>query len=146
MLTRVVDVLAGVALTAVEVAALVAFWFCESLKLWAAQGQQPRPGSAVRLWLVLTAGPAGAALVGLLAFRVVLPATGLTQALITAALVGILLLGLGTETSRWVTRSFARHLGKRRNAHAGRDARGHGHDTDGRDTYERDSDKDGSDG
>ncbi|MGG2461114.1 DUF6234 family protein [Streptomyces sp. RGM 3693] len=131
MLRWVLDVLLGVALTAVEVAALVAFWFAENLKLWAAQGKHP-PGSAVRLWLVLTAGPAGLALVSLQAFRAGLPATGLTQALIAAPLAVIMTLGLGTESSRWVARTFERHLGKRRHPHAR-------HGTHGRDTGRHDT-------
>ncbi|MFF2811400.1 DUF6234 family protein [Streptomyces sp. NPDC058000] len=148
MLMWVVDVVLGVALTAVEVAALVAFWFWENLKLWAAQGQERPPGSAVRLWLVLTAGPAGLALVSLHAFRAGLPATGLTQALIAAALAGVLVLGLGTVSSRWVARSFERHLGKRRHPHArhGTDGRDAGrHDAGRRDSGRHDTGKDGSD-
>ncbi|MFJ9848812.1 DUF6234 family protein [Streptomyces sp. NPDC101150] len=107
MLTWAVDVLLGVALAALEVTALVAFWFWGSVKLWAAGGK-PVPGAAVRLWLVLTAGPAGLALAAFTAFRAGLPVTGVSQSLVAAALCGVLLLGLGTEFSRWAARRFGR--------------------------------------
>lgn len=114
MLTWVADGVLAVLLTVLEVAALVAFWFAEGLKQWAAGGK-PVVGFRVRLWLVLTAGPAGLAGVSYGAVRAGLPATGVTQALVSAALAGVLALGVGTECSRWAARAFRRHRAGHRN-------------------------------
>ncbi|MFE6037353.1 DUF6234 family protein [Streptomyces sp. NPDC056452] len=117
MLTWVADAVLAVLLTALEVAALVALWFVEGLKRWAAGGK-PVAGSEFRLWLVLTAGPAGLGGVSYGAVRAGLPATAATQALVAAALAGVLVLGIGTEYSRWAARSFRRHRAGRRNRRA----------------------------
>lgn len=108
MLAWVADGVLAVLLTALEVTALVAFWFLEGLKRWAAGGK-PVVGFEVRLWLVLTAGPAGLAGVSYGAVRAGLPATSVSQALVAAALAGVLVFGVGTECSRWAARTVRRH-------------------------------------
>ncbi|MFD9540103.1 DUF6234 family protein [Streptomyces sp. NPDC060022] len=108
------DAVLAVLLTALEVTALVAFWFVQSLKRWG-PGGKPVAGSEVRLWLVLTAGPAGLAGVSYGAVRAGLPATAVAQALVAAALAGVLALGIGTECFRWAARSFRRHRAGHRN-------------------------------
>ncbi|MER5894392.1 hypothetical protein [Streptomyces sp. NPDC001876] len=113
MVTWVADGVLAVLSSVLEVAALVAFWFAEGLKQWAAGGK-PVVGFRVRLWLVLTAGPAVLAGVSYEAFRAGLPATGVAQALVAAVLAGILALGVGTECSRWAARAFRRSGAGRR--------------------------------
>ena len=117
MLTGVADAVLAVLLTALEVTALVAFWFLEGLRKWGAGGK-PVAGSEVRLWVVLTAGPAGSAGIGYGAVRTGLPATAVAQALVAVALAGVLALGIGTECSRWAARSFRRHRSGHRNRRA----------------------------
>ncbi|WP_148085208.1 DUF6234 family protein [Streptomyces sp. 2132.2] len=108
-----VDTGLAVVLVLLDVAALVAFWFWESLNKWAA-GRNRVEGAAMRFWLVVTLGPTGLATISYAAVRVGLVVTGLLQALIGAALTGTLILGLGTECSRWLARSSARRHRRRR--------------------------------
>ncbi|MFD9498021.1 DUF6234 family protein [Streptomyces sp. NPDC060035] len=117
MLTWVADVVLAVVLTALEVTALVLLWFLRGIKQWASGGK-PVAGSGVRLWLVLTAGPAGLAGAGYGAVRAGLPATAVAQTLVAVPLTGVLALGLGTECSRWAARTFRRHRAGRRHRHA----------------------------
>ncbi|MFB7051525.1 DUF6234 family protein [Streptomyces vinaceus] len=108
-----VDTGLAVVLVLLDVAALVAFWFWESLNKWAA-GQNRVEGAATRFWLVVTLGPAGLATISYAAVRVGLVVTGLSQALLGAALTGMLILGLRTECSRWLARFSARRHRRRR--------------------------------
>lgn len=107
-----VDTGLAVVLLLVEVATLVAFWFWEGISKWAAGGKRVE-GAQLRLWLVLTLGPAGLATISYGAVRAGLVVTGLSQALMGAALTGVLILGLGTECARWLARSAARRDSKR---------------------------------
>ncbi|WP_053163661.1 DUF6234 family protein [Streptomyces noursei] len=109
----VVDTGLAFVLVLLDVAALVAFWFRESFKQWAVQGNRVE-GAALRLWLVLTLGSVGLVTISYEAVRIGLVVTGLSQALIGAALTGVLILGLGTEFSRWLARSSARRRSRRR--------------------------------
>ncbi|MFD4692257.1 hypothetical protein [Streptomyces sp. NPDC058463] len=112
-----VDAVLAVLLTALEATALVAFWFVEGLTRWGTGGM-PVAGFEVRLWLVLTAGPTALAGVSYGAVRAGLPATAVAQALVAAALAGVLAMGIGTECSRWAARSFRRHRAGHRNRRA----------------------------
>lgn len=96
MLMWTVDLGSAAVLTALEVASLVAFWFAEGLKQWAAGGARP-PGATARLLLVLTVGPTGLVAVSYGFYRADLPVACGSQALVAAAL--ILLLALGEERS-----------------------------------------------
>lgn len=96
MLMWTVDLGSAALLTALEVAALAAFWFAEGLKQWAAGGARP-PGATARLILVLTVGPTGLVAVGYGFYRADLPVACGSQALLAAAL--ILLSVLGEERS-----------------------------------------------
>lgn len=96
MLMWTVDLGSAAVLTALEVAALAAFWFAEGLKQWAAGGARP-PGATARLFLVLTVGPTGLVAVSYGFYRADLPVACGSQALLAAALV--LLLALGEERS-----------------------------------------------
>ncbi|MGW4231414.1 DUF6234 family protein [Streptomyces sp. NPDC004980] len=110
MLLLAGDLVLGIALTAVECVALAAFWYAEGFRAWAAQGGRV-PGSTRRVLLVLTAAPVALASVGYLAFRTGLRVTCATQALLAAPLVVLLMLGLGTEGGRLVTRRRGRRRG-----------------------------------
>ncbi|MFF3055762.1 hypothetical protein [Streptomyces sp. NPDC057909] len=92
MLMWTVDLGSAALLTALEMAALVAFWFAEGLKQRAAGGARP-PGATARLFLVLTVGPTGLVAVSYGFYRADLPVACGSQALVAAAL--ILLLALG---------------------------------------------------
>ncbi|MEV6583687.1 DUF6234 family protein [Streptomyces sp. NPDC051582] len=111
LLSWMVDTGVAVVLVLLEVAALVAFWFWEGLRQWAARDRVK--GAELRLWLVLALGPVGLASISYGAVRVGWVITGLAQALMCAALTGMLMVGLGTEFSRWRVRSAARRDSKR---------------------------------
>ncbi|MFK0238958.1 DUF6234 family protein [Streptomyces vinaceus] len=105
------DIGLAVVLVLLEAAVLVAFWFWEGLRQWAARDRVE--GAALRIWLVPALGPAGLASISYGVLRVGLVVTGLSQALMGAALTGVLIVGLGTEFSRWLARSTARRDSKR---------------------------------
>lgn len=107
MLMWTVDLGSAALLTALEVAALAAFWFAEGLKQWAAGGARP-PGATARLILVLTVGPTGLVAVGYGFYRADLPVACGSQALLAAALILLSVLGGGTECARWITQHTSR--------------------------------------
>ncbi|MFB7307221.1 DUF6234 family protein [Streptomyces sp. NPDC056192] len=107
MLIWTVDLGSAALLTALEVAALAAFWFAEGLKQWAAGGVRP-PGATARLSLVLTVGPTGLVAVSYGFYRADLPVACGSQALLAAALILLLILGGGTECARWIAQHTSR--------------------------------------
>lgn len=107
MLMWTVDLGSAALLTALEAAALAAFWFAEGLKRWAAGGVRP-PGATARLILVLTVGPTGLVAVSYGFYRADLSVACGSQALLAAALVLLLILGGGTECARWIARHASR--------------------------------------
>ncbi|MFE5484070.1 DUF6234 family protein [Streptomyces sp. NPDC056527] len=107
MLVWVADLVSAALLTALEVAALTAFWFTEGLKQWAAEGARP-PRATARFFLVLTVGPAGLAVVGYSFYRAGLPVACGSQAMLAAVLTLLLVLGGGTECTRWILRRSER--------------------------------------
>ncbi|MGW0693864.1 hypothetical protein [Streptomyces sp. NPDC002738] len=107
MLMWTVDLGSAAVLTALEVAALAAFWFAEGLKQWVAGGARP-PGATARLFLVLTVGPTGLVAVSYGFYRADLPVACGSQALLAAALVLLLALGGGTECARLLAQPSSR--------------------------------------
>ncbi|MET9472309.1 hypothetical protein [Streptomyces sp. NPDC002922] len=107
MLMWTVDLGSAAVLTALEVAALAAFWFAEGLKQWAAGGARP-PGATARLFLVLTVGPTGLVAVSYGFYRADLPVACGSQALLAAALILLLALGGGTECARLLAQHSSR--------------------------------------
>ncbi|MGW8994749.1 hypothetical protein ACWGRF_33125 [Streptomyces zhihengii] len=105
--TWMTDTLLGIGLVLLEATALVAYWVWENFKHWAA-ATMPAKGAAFRLWLVLSVAPTATAAASFAFFHVGLPVTGALQAAIATPLTGLLLLGLGTELSRWTTRTRGR--------------------------------------
>lgn len=126
MLMWTVDLGSAALLTALEVAALTAFWFAEGLKRWAAGGARP-PGATARFFLVLTVGPPGLVAAGYGFYRADLPVACGSQALLAAALLLLLALGGGTECARWIARHTSRSCPVRgRVRRRGRTTRGSG--------------------
>ncbi|MFI5630284.1 hypothetical protein ACIA8E_13040 [Streptomyces sp. NPDC051664] len=107
MLMWTVDLGSAALLTALEVAALIAFWFAEGLKQWAAGGARP-PGATARLFLVLTVGPIGLLAVSYGFYGAGLPVACGSQALLAAALILLSALGGGTECARWIAQHVSR--------------------------------------
>ncbi|MFE7791638.1 hypothetical protein [Streptomyces sp. NPDC057460] len=107
MLMWTVDLGSAAVLTALEVAALAAFWFAEGLKQWAAGGARP-PGATARLFLVLTVGPTRRVAVSYGFYRADLPVACGSQALLAAALILLPALGGGTECARLLAQHCSR--------------------------------------
>ncbi|WNM34849.1 hypothetical protein RKE30_33010 [Streptomyces sp. Li-HN-5-11] len=105
MLPWVIDVLLAVCITALDVVALAGYWFWEVLKQW---GSERRTPATARLFLVLTVGPAGSAAAGFGFYKTDLLVTAVSQTVVAAALLLVLLLGLGTECGRWAARRSRR--------------------------------------
>ncbi|GGW64589.1 DUF6234 family protein [Streptomyces griseoloalbus] len=112
MLTRLLDIGLAVLLSGLEVAALLAFWFVESLKQWAAQGRHV-PHATRRIVLVMALGPVCLTAIGFGLHRVGLRVAGASQAVLAAPLAVILVLGVTTDCVRW-TRRHRRRRGRRR--------------------------------
>ncbi|MGW2637382.1 hypothetical protein [Streptomyces sp. NPDC001348] len=102
MVEWVLDLGLTVVTAGLEVAALVAFWFVESVRKWAAQGG-PVPGATSRLFLVLSAGSASSALIGYGFARAGLPLACVSQAVLAALLALLLVLGAATELRRRIS-------------------------------------------
>ncbi|MFE5893958.1 hypothetical protein ACFQ6E_34115 [Streptomyces sp. NPDC056462] len=108
MLKWVLDLGLGVLLLGLEVAALVAFWFVEGMKKWAANGGLV-PGATSRLFLVLSVGSTSSALISYSFSWADLPVACASQAVVAALLALLLLLGAGTESAKRISRHRLRH-------------------------------------
>ncbi|WP_128430822.1 hypothetical protein [Streptomyces cyaneus] len=115
MLAWVVDVFMAVWITALDVLLLAVYWFWVGLKQWASERRALGPPTS--LYLVLTIGSAGFTVVGFGFYRADLVVAALSQLVVAAALLLVLLLGLGTECARWAARrSERRRLVRERRA------------------------------
>ncbi|GGL17377.1 hypothetical protein GCM10010094_92830 [Streptomyces flaveus] len=103
MLKWVLDLGLAVLLSGLEVAALVAFWFVEGMKKWAAKGG-PVPGETRRLFLVLSVGSTSSALISYGFSWADLPAACASQAVLAALFALLLILGAGTECGKRISR------------------------------------------
>ncbi|MFD9396416.1 hypothetical protein ACFWBB_38460 [Streptomyces sp. NPDC060000] len=103
MLKWVLDFALSVLLSGFEVAALVAFWFVEGMKTWAAKGR-PVPGETSRLFLVLSVGSTSSALISYGFSRADLLVACASQAVLAALLALLLILGAGTEGGKRISR------------------------------------------
>ena len=114
MLAWVVDAFMAVWITALDVLLLAVYWFWVGLK----QASERRAlGPPTSLYLVLTIGSAGFTVVGFGFYRADLAVAALSQLVVAAALLLVLLLGLGTECARWAAgRSERRRLVRARRA------------------------------
>ncbi|MFE5923140.1 hypothetical protein ACWCQZ_45300 [Streptomyces sp. NPDC002285] len=108
MLKWVLDLGLGVLLLGLEVAALVAFWFVEGMKKWAANGGLV-PGATSRFFLVLSVGSTSSALISYSFSWADLPVACASQAVVAALLALLLLLGAGTESGKRISRHRLRH-------------------------------------
>ncbi|MFI2506766.1 hypothetical protein [Streptomyces sp. NPDC018972] len=97
----------AILLAGLEVAALVAFWFVEGMKKWAAKGG-PVPGGTSRFLMVLSVGSTLSALVGYGSSRADLPVACVSQSVVAALLMSLLLLGAGTECGERINRHRSR--------------------------------------
>lgn len=127
MSEAVLDVGLAVLLSGLEVAVLVAFWFVEGVKKWAAQGG-PVPGATGRFLWVLSVGATLSALAGYGFSRADLPVASVSQTVVATLLTLLLLLGAGTECGKRISqhRSRRRLRRERRRWHEYR-SRGHSH-------------------
>lgn len=96
MVKWVLEVGLAVLLSGLEAAALVAFWFVEGMKKWAAEGG-PVPGETGRYFLVLSVGSTSSALISYGFSWADLPVACASQAVLAALLTLLLILGAGTE-------------------------------------------------
>ncbi|WP_328847440.1 hypothetical protein [Streptomyces sp. NBC_00258] len=103
MLKWVLDLGLAVLLSGLEVAGLVAFWFVEGMKKWAAKGE-PVPGETSRLFLVLSVGSTSSALISYGFSWADLPVACASQAVLAALLALLLILGAGTECGERISR------------------------------------------
>ncbi|MEU8649401.1 hypothetical protein [Streptomyces sp. NPDC048737] len=103
MLKWVLDLGLAILLSGLEVAALVAFWFVEGMKKWAAKGG-PVPGETSRLFLVLSVGSTSSALISYGFSWADLPMACASQAGVAALSTSLLILGAGTECGRRISR------------------------------------------
>ncbi|MFD8789737.1 DUF6234 family protein [Streptomyces vinaceus] len=108
----IVDTGLAAVLVGLDVTGLAAYWFWENLNQWAARPNRVER-AALRLWLVVTLGSAGLAMISYGAVRAGLVVTGFSQALIGAVLTGVLIVGLCTECWRWLIRFSARRHSRR---------------------------------
>jgi hypothetical protein len=99
----VLDLGLAVLLSGLEVAALVAFWFVEGMKKWAAKGR-PVSGETSRYFLVLSVGSTSSALISYGCSRADLPVACASQAVVAAPLTLLLILGAGTECGKRISR------------------------------------------
>jgi hypothetical protein len=114
MLKWVLDLGMAVLLAGVEVAALAAFVFAESMKKWARSGGSV-PGETSRFLLVLGGGSTSSALISWGLCRLDLPVACGTQAVVSALLAALLILGAGTEGGRRIRRyRYRRRLRRER--------------------------------
>ncbi|MFD5450622.1 hypothetical protein ACWDTR_28315 [Streptomyces sp. NPDC003470] len=114
MLKWVLDLGVAVLLSGLEVAALAAFVFAEGMKKWARNGGSV-PGETRRFLLVLGGGSASSALISWGFFRLDLPVACGTQAVVSALLAALLILGAGTEGARRISRyRYRRRLRRER--------------------------------
>lgn len=102
MWTWVLDLGLAVVMSGLEVAALVAFWFVGSMRIWAAQGM-PVPPRTGRVFLVLGVGVTSSALIGYGLARIDLPVACASQAVLAVLLTLLLVMGATTECSRWIS-------------------------------------------
>ncbi|MDQ0688787.1 uncharacterized protein (DUF2062 family) [Streptomyces achromogenes] len=107
MLKWVLDLGLAFLLSGLEVAALVAFWFVEGMKKWAAKGG-PVPGETSRFFLVLSVGSASLALTSYGLSWADLPVAYASQAVLAALLTSLLILGAGTECGKRISRNRSR--------------------------------------
>lgn len=118
MLMWVVDVGSAVLVSALDMAVLLAFWFAEGMKQWAAQGQAV-PGATTRFCLLASVGATVLGAVSYGFFYAGLPVACASQALIAALLALVLILGEGStcgkRTRSWRTRRRLRRDRRRRN-------------------------------
>jgi hypothetical protein len=99
----VLDLGLAVLLPGIEAAALVAFWFVEGLKKWAAKGR-PVPGETRRLLLALSGGSTSSALISYGFTWADLPVACASQAVVAALLTLLLTLAAGAECGRRISR------------------------------------------
>ncbi|WP_331741333.1 hypothetical protein OG760_37310 (plasmid) [Streptomyces sp. NBC_00963] len=107
MLPWVIDIFVAAWITMLDVLVLAGYWLAEGIKQWASERRTLAP--TARLWLVLTIAPAGFATAGFGFYRADLLVTATSQIVMAAAVLLVLLLGLGTECARWVARGAERH-------------------------------------
>jgi hypothetical protein len=103
MLRWVVDLGLAVLVSGLEVAALVAFWFVEGLKKWAANGG-PVPGVASRFFLVVSVGPTSLAVISHGFYWADLRVASASQAVLAALLALLLVLGAGSACGKRMSR------------------------------------------
>jgi hypothetical protein len=103
MLKWVLDLGLAVLLSGLEVAALVAFWFVEGIKKWAAKGG-PVPGGTSRFFLVLSVGATSSALISYGFSWADLPVACASQVVLAALLTLLLILSAGTECGKRISR------------------------------------------
>ncbi|MFI5963410.1 hypothetical protein ACIA8J_14665 [Streptomyces asoensis] len=103
MLKWALDLCLSVLTAGLEVAALVAYFFVESLKKWAAQGRS-RPDEARRFILMVSVGSLSLALSSYGFSRADLPVACATQAVLAALLTLLLILGAGSECRKRISR------------------------------------------
>ncbi|MGC3002287.1 hypothetical protein ACPF8X_28895 [Streptomyces sp. G35A] len=127
MLKGVLDLGLAVLLSGLEVAALVAFWFVEGMKKWAAKGG-PVPGETSRFFMVLSVGSTSLTLIGYGFSWADLPVACVSQAILAALLALLLILSAGTECGKRISRYRLRRRlrrGRRRWHESQCEGRGH---------------------
>ncbi|WP_326693445.1 hypothetical protein OG204_34800 [Streptomyces sp. NBC_01387] len=107
MLSWVLDIFVAAWITMLDVLLLAGYWFAESLKQWAAEQRTAAP--TARFCLVLAVATAGFGAIGVGFYWADLLVTATTQMVMAAAVLLVLLLGLGTECARWAARCAERH-------------------------------------
>lgn len=123
----VLDLGLAILLSGLEMAALVAFWFVEGMKKWAAEGG-PVPGGTSRFFLVLSVGSTSSALISYGFSWADLPMACASQAVLAALSTSLLILGAGTECSKRISRHRSRRRlrrERRRRHEPRREGRGH---------------------
>ncbi|CAM5486870.1 hypothetical protein GCM10010329_68340 [Streptomyces spiroverticillatus] len=101
------DLVLAVLLSALKAVALVAVWFVEGMKQWAARGQSV-PDPTGRYLLVLSTGSAGSAVTAYGLARAELPLASTTQAVMATLLALLLLLVAGTAYGKRLARDLRR--------------------------------------
>jgi hypothetical protein len=102
MLMWILDLGLAVLMAGLEVAALVAFWFVEGMKKWAAKGG-PVPGATSRFLMVLSGGSTSSALIGYGFSCADLLVACASQVVVAALLTLLLVMGAGTEGGKRIT-------------------------------------------
>ncbi|WP_405479737.1 hypothetical protein [Streptomyces sp. NBC_00009] len=103
----VVDAFVAGWITTLDVLLLVGYSIYEGIRQW--PSEEHARALTTRLCLVLTIGAAGFAVVGFVFYRVELVVAAVSQLVLAAVILVLLLMGFGTECARWVARRSHRH-------------------------------------